>query len=226
MSNYASYDASAKEWTRRWGSLGKLVAESTGPTKSTTGFSGNKNCLVFDGSSNVGLSLASPGFTEITVAFALNVTEANTGVYPVLWNRSTLGIGISGTQFTETYGVQTRYGNGTVAEYYGLSMPSQLLLVSRHSSASRITRIDGAQVAIDTTADGATPPDSTASFKVCRWLGSGTNWTVQIAAIGIFTSSSWSTGLAEKIEGFIAHNNLGNTTAILPPGHTYKSAAP
>lgn len=226
LSDYSYYDGTTKEWTRRWGTLPKQTAVSSGPTKSTTGFSGNKNCLVFDGSSDTGLTMASPGFTDVVTAFALNITEAKSTVNPVLWNRSTLSINQSGVQFYETYGIACAYGNGTKAEDYAQSLPSQLLLVTRHAADSRIIRTNGAQIAANTTNDGSTPPSSTDSFRLVRYIGSSTDWTVEIAAVGIFTSASWSTGLAEKIEGYIAHNNLGNTTSILPGGHTYKSSPP
>lgn len=224
MSTPSSYDTGTKTWTKRFGTLPNLIGGGVGPTKITTGFSGDKDALTFVDTSNTALSIASPGFTEVTVVLAMDV-KAITASNALVWNRGTLGIATAGQIIIDTYGIQHRYRNGTDAEYYSLTLPAQLLNVGRYSATSRIIRINGAEVASSTATNTGTEAGSTETFELFRDVGT-TNYSIQIAAVGIFTSASWSTGLAEKIEGFIAHNNIGHTTAILPGGHTYKSAAP
>lgn len=221
FSDTGSY--SGTTWTKRWGTLPNLIGAGVGPTKITTGFSGDKHALSFVDTSNNALTITSPGFTEIIVALAMNVTAIDVN-NALVWNRGFAGVGDAGLLLVDTYGIQVRY-KGSVAEDYALTMPSQKLVVGRHSINSRIIRLDGALLATDSTTATGSEPASSETFELFRDVGT-TNYTVQLAAIGIFSSSGWSTTLAEKIEGFICNNNYGHTTAILPGGHPYKSSPP
>jgi hypothetical protein len=223
MTNPASY--SGGTWTKRWGSLNNFVADSTGPSVITNGFSGDKDALVFNGNSDVGMQIASPGEVELMMVFVLNVTTVNAGVFPTVMNRSTLGAGVQSLQILENYGLSAKYGSAPPAEEYTATLPGQLLLVCSLGDY-RAIRNNGVLFDDDSTTPVGTTPASTASIYFARYLGSATNWVTQVAAIGVFTAASWSTGLAEKIEGYVAHNNIGVTTAILPGGHTYKTNAP
>lgn len=211
-------------WTKRWGTLGNWTLDSgVGPTKITNGFSGDKHALSFTDTSNQGLTLSSPGVTELWMAIAMDVKT--TAAAPLIFNRTTSGVGTQGIQMIDTYGLQVRYRDDNNAEYYDLTMPQQVLLIARMSTNSKIIRVNGILGNENTTASTGTAPSSTDSFKLFRDVADG-GYVIQVAAVGVFTNASYTTGLAEKVEGYIAHNNLGHTTAILPGGHTYKTNAP
>lgn len=222
MTTPSSY--SSGTWTKRWGTLNNLVAGGSGPTKITTGFSGDKDALVFVDTTDTGLAISSPGFTEVVVALAMEV-KAITSSNCLVWNRGFLGVGTAGYLLVDTYGAQVKYRGGTDADYYSLTMPQQVLTVGRWSTSNRVLRINGAEVASSSATNSGTEAGSTETFELFRDTGT-TNYSVHVAAVGIFTSAGWSTSLAEKIEGFICHNNIGHTTALLPGGHTYKSTPP
>jgi hypothetical protein len=224
VADLGNYNTTTDIWSPRWGSL-ELEASGAGPTTTTTGFSGNKNALVFTDSSNTGLVIANPGFDECVVAMALNIVTPAESL--LVWNRALSGIEVAGLLFGSTYGIYVRYGSSNPSPNdYSFAMPGQHLTVTRHSNNSRIIRYDGTTKVTDSVVHSGTEPATTDSFELFRDGVSDFGYVVQCAAIGIFTDASWSTTLAEKIEGYICHNNLGHTTAQLPGGHPYKTTAP
>ena len=224
MTNPSSF--SAGTWTKRWGTLNNFTSVSTGPSAITNGFSGDKDALYFDGNFDHGMTLASPGMTEIMFVIVLNVTAIATGAFPVIMNRSTIGVNTQGLQIYEGYGISAAYGNSTKAEEYTATFPGQTIIVCQTSTNLRAIRYNGDVFDSEASVAAGAFPASTDSIRLNRHVGSATNWQCQVAAVGIFDPSSWSQALAEKIEGYVAHNNIGVTTAILPVGHPYKSSAP
>ena len=223
VADLGRYNTTTDTWTARWGSL-SFVAASSGPLTTTAGFSGSSNALVFTDTTNTGLVIANPGFTECVFVIAMNVVTTADQV--LIWNRALSGFGVAGLAVNSTYGVYVRYGSGGAEpDDYTFAMPGEKLTITRHSNANRIIRFNGETKISSSILNSGTQPASSDSFKLFRDVGDY-NYIVQVAAVGLFTSASWSTGLAEKIEGFICHNNIGHSTSILPGGHPYKSTAP
>lgn len=211
-------------WTKKWGTLANLTNVSSGPTKITNGFSGDKHALTFTDTANRAMAIANPGQESLVIAMAMNV--ATTAPTALVMNRDVLGVDKQGIMIVDDFGIQAKYKGGTnYAEDLGLTLPAQILMVARLSTSSRILRINGEQTDADTVTNTGTGPVASDSIVFFRDVADG-GYSIQVACIGIFTSASWSDALAEKCEGFIAHNSLGHTTSILPLGHTYKSDAP
>jgi hypothetical protein len=227
MTNPASLNTTAKTWTARWGSLGMVSTSGTGPSKITNGFSTtNKDAAVFTFSTDTDLKILSPGFTEVTFVIVMRL-NVGAGVFPPVWSRAS-GLGVSGLMAFDYGGLSARYQNSTnAAETSGsYTYPTDFIVVSRHSSAQRIVRVNGTQDGINSVANTGTVPTTTEDFLLFPYPGSAQTMTAQVAAVGLFTNASWSTTFAEKIEGYVAHQGIGVSTSILPIGHTYKSSAP
>ncbi len=225
MSNPASYNTTTKTWTARFGSI-NAVAQSLGPTKITNGFDGAKNALSFTMTSDMSLIVSNPGIQEAMTVFSLKLIT-NTGFNQSLWVRGALGAGVA-TLLTFDYGggLRSHYLGAADADHYEADLAAGGMVVSRHAKVARTVRWNGLQTATSTTVTSGTEPAATESFELIYYPGSSQNVTIQVAAIGIFAGSSWSDTLAQKIEGYIAHNNLGVGTSVLPAGHPYKTTAP
>jgi hypothetical protein len=224
MSDPNYYDTSTKVWTKRWGTLNNFTAPGDGPSKTAVGFDGTKSCLVFQGASDTGLWIDNPGFTEFVFVIAYRFTATPSAAVNLM-NRED-GSGARYTPF-DFGGVQVNYADQSQNYFDGGAWPNTVISVSRHSANSRILRWNGEQQISDTTAATGSP-SSTTDLCLARYAGGTPTYNVQIAAVGIFTNASWSTDLAEKVEGYIAHSDsgLGATTAQLPSGHPYKTEAP
>lgn len=208
-------------WTKRYGAGNNAVKEATGPTESTTTFNGSTRGLIFTGNSNTQLVWTPASMTEwITVAVVKFTTRA---VDAVFVERS--GYTNSRLITFSFGGVRVSYLGGDVDEY-GAITTNPSMIVARHSKASRIARLNGTQISSGATATSGTE-NTTATLRFGAYEGSAKNWTMEATVWGIFANSGWSNALAEKIEGFIAHEgNLGITVADLPIGHPYKTNPP
>lgn len=227
MTTPASFDSGAKTWTARYGSK-VATSPSTGPTKVTTAFGGAQNGLVFTGNSNTCLQIPSPNVQETVSALVLKFTTVATGVNPIIWTRGALGFGVAGMITYDFGGIGLRYLQGAGdANDYGATVSTGGIVVARNAKAARTIRWNGTESATETTATTGTEPGLNDTFNVFDYTGSAVNYVVEVAAVGVFQGSGWSTALAQKIEGFIAHQGIGGmSTATLPVGHPYKSTAP
>jgi hypothetical protein len=222
MSNLANYN-STDGWIARWGTLGNWLVSDVGPTEISNGFSGDKNALVFTDTSDTGLYIDEPNVTELVLVIAANIVT--TAATYLVFNRGVSGVGVQGLLGVDSYGMQVKYRGGTDAEYYSMSTPGQYLIGARFSSAHRVLRLNGEEVSDTTVSNTGTAPNANDSLELFR-DAADSGYSIQVAAVGIFTSASFSDDLMERIEGFICHNNLGHTTSILPIGHPYKTNAP
>ncbi len=209
-------------WTKRYGTGPNAIKETTGPTESTTAFpSGTQRALVFTGNSNTQLFITPTNLTEwIEVAVFRYTTRA---VDAILVQRD--GYTNSRLLTFSFGGIRVSYLGGDVDDYDVETLDVHMI-VARHSKNSRIARLDGTQILSGVTATSGTE-SATAILKLGVYDGTAQNWTAELTCYGLFNNSTWTTTLAQKIEGFIAHDaTLGITTANLPAGHPYKTVAP
>lgn len=223
MTTPSSYNSGTRTWTARWG--GKTAVGAVGgPSVLSNAFDGTKGALQFVGTSNQTLTMASPGAQEMVTLVVLKFTTLN-GVTPNIWTRAQLGIGVAGLLSFDFGGLRAQYVTGNAADDYAATVTTGGIAVSRHTLAARTVRWNGTETATNTTVQSGTQPATNDSFNIF-YYPSSQDFTVQVAAVGVFQGSAWSTALAEKIEGFVAHNGIGVGTSVLPSGHTYKSVAP
>jgi hypothetical protein len=225
LSNPASWNSGTGTWTAKFGAK-TFVKDSTGPTYSTTGIDGSQKVLTFTGMSDTGFSMANPGIQSWVMAAVIKITVA-AAASPALSTRGLLGLGVAGLLAFDFGGGQVRYaGTGNEAEFYDPAYPNTQIWVCRFSSSSRIVRLNGTEKVANSVTNSGSVPATTDSIRIMPYAGSAVNAQMEVACLGIFNSTGWSNALAEKIEGYIAHNGLGLSTSVLPGGHTYKSAAP
>ena len=219
-----SYSTITKVWTKRWGTLANLTGAGDGPSKTAVGFDGTKSALVFQGSLDTGLSIATPWYHEFVLVLVYRFTTTPSASV----NMSDRADGTGGRYTPFDFGgAQVNYGSQSQNYFDGGAHPVTTISVSRHARNSRILRWNGEEEINDTTAAAADGNTATAHWLFKYTAGTPT-YSCQVAAFGIFASSGWSTDLAEKIEGYIAHANggIGATTVQLPSGHPYKTVAP
>jgi hypothetical protein len=207
-------------WTKRWGAGGNMAKFSTGPSEVTNAFpSGTQRALVFTGNSDTELRLTPTATTEFISVSVFRFTTRAADAEIIARNAT------DGRLFTFSFGgLRATYLNG-YQDNYDTETLDPHIVVARHSKASRILRVDGTEIIND--AVGVTGTETgTDPFRLGVYTGSAVNWTMQLTAFAIFNNSGWSTGLAQKIEGYLAWDSVGMSAANLPVGHPYKSAAP
>ncbi len=221
MRNYSNYDGN--QWYKSYGATaGTWLKETVGPTKVTDGIDGTANALEFTGTTNKNLVLADPGVTEFIVVMVLDFSVLNFDAPIFQRDDDSPPTRIFAFQGA---GMRVDYFAGSIDEYEAnTSSPS--IIVARMSSASRISRHNGIQLATGTTPTFGTIGASN-TLKIGFYDSISRDFTYTLSAFGLFNSSGWSNTLAEKIEGYCAWvGGLGVSAAQLPVGHPYKAAAP
>jgi PKD repeat protein len=174
-------------------------------------FDGSNDYLAFDGSSITN--------TDYTVA-AVTARTSNKGTNYYLGgtqssNNRNLHVGWrSNTAMTHA-----QYGNDMDANVAGYSAPQATLQVSRHSgTAGKAMYLDGTQASTNSSTTG-----------LQGWSGAAVgryNSSFFQGRVGevLLVRSSLSDADRQRLEGYLAHK--WGTTASLPAGHPYKTAAP